>query len=211
MLRTFSALFALLLAQAGCLFTDAASTQGESASSGSSDVGDDSGDDGEDDGSDDGDDGDGDDGGEDDGDDGDDGGDRDDCKAENQDIGETVSIELGSVTVTLTDWLAKDDSPGEYVGFTLQLEGADTISYRVKAGGQVFSSSELSWSHPNGTSGPEVPGISNVDFCDDDDGDDDGGGDDGGGDDDGGDHGDDGGGDHGDDGGDDDGGDVVVD
>jgi hypothetical protein len=126
-------------------------------------------------------------------------GDRDDCKVEGEDIGSDVALELGSVVVTFGHWIAKADSPGEYVGFTIALEGADAITYRVKAGGEVFEGTAPTWVHPAGTSGPEAKGISNVDMCEDDEDGDGGDGDDGDGD------GDDDGGD-----GDDDGGDVDV-
>jgi hypothetical protein len=207
MLRAIS-LLSLLLFAAACTASDTGTGQGQSGSG----AADGEGDGGEDDGQD------GDDGGEDDGEHGDDGdghGDRDDCKIEGEDIGRDVVVELGSVSVTFGDWVAKEDSPGEYVGFTMAVEGADGIAYRVKAGGEVFDDTALTWIHPAGTSGPEASGISNVDMCDDED--DDGGdhGDDGGDAGDGGDdHGDDSGDagdDHGDDGGDgEDGGDVDV-
>jgi len=182
MLRSASLLSAFLLAQAGCFMTDSGSSQNESESSGSEDVG---GDDVTDDGGDAEDDGDGDDG------------EDDDCeKIENEAIGAEVSLELGSVTVSFSDWIAKEDSPGEFVGFTLTLEGDDSISYRVKAGGEVLPSAELVWLHPAGTTGSEAHGISNVEVCDggeDDGGEDDGGEDDSGEDDSGEDDGDDGG------------------
>jgi hypothetical protein len=204
MLRTIS-LVSLLVLVAACAASDTGTGQGQSGSSdGDGDDGTDDGDDGTDGGDD------GTDDGEDDGGDGD----RDDCKIEGEDIGRDVVVELGSVSVTFGDWVAKEDSPGEYVGFTMTLEGADSIAYNVKAGGEVFADTALTWIHPAGASGPEAKGISNVDMCDEDGGDDgsddgDDGSDDGddGSDDGGDDHGDDGGddgdGDHGDDGGDD--------
>jgi cysteine-rich repeat protein len=93
--------------------------------------------------------------------------DRDDCKIENEEIGVVgLSLDLGSKTVTFESWLEKEDSPGEFVGFTLSLAGGDTISYRVKSGGEVVAVEGLSFVNPNGTSGPDASGISNVDFCD---------------------------------------------
>jgi hypothetical protein len=92
--------------------------------------------------------------------------DRDDCKIEGEAIGDDgVSVRLGAKTVSFHDWIGKDDSPGEYVGFSLSLSGGTTISYVVKAGGELHPSDETIWIHPNGTSGDQVPGISNVDFC----------------------------------------------
>ena len=183
MLRTIS-LVSLLLLAASCAASDTGTGQGQSGSG----TADGEGEDGAG-------------GGDDEGEDGAGGGhgDRDDCKIEGEDIGREVVVELGSVSVTFGDWVGKEDSPGEYIGFTVALEGADRIAYRVKAGGEVFGDTALTWVHPAGTSGPEASGISNVDMCDDDG---DGDGDDGDGD-----HGDDGDGDHGDDG---DGGDVDV-
>src|SRR6266545_4712117 len=169
MTRLAPVLYAIVLAQSGCFLASTDSAEKESGSSGDttgdltpgddgdggdaddgSDVGDDDGADDGDDGADDGD------GGADDGDDGD----HDDCKIEDGAIGTDVSLALGSKTVTFSDWVAKDGSPGEFVGFTITLEGADSISYRVKAGTEVFPSSDLVWLSPNGTSGPEAKGIS---------------------------------------------------
>jgi hypothetical protein len=119
---------------------------------------------------------------EDDGDEG--GGDNDDCKIEDEAIGQDgVELQLGGKTVRFESWVPKADSDGEFVGFTLSLSGGDSVSYVVKASGELYASSDLTWSHPNGDSGSEAPGISNVDFCDDPDSGDDGGGDDGGGED----------------------------
>jgi hypothetical protein len=92
--------------------------------------------------------------------------DRDDCKIEGDAIGqEGVILRLGAKTVTFSDWVAKSDSPGEYIGFSLSLEGADTISYVVKTGGELHPSTSLVWAHPNGDAGDQTPGISNVDHC----------------------------------------------
>jgi hypothetical protein len=92
--------------------------------------------------------------------------DRDDCKIEDEAIGqEGALLTLGEKTVTVHDWVGKDGEPGEFVGFSLTVEGGDTISYVVKAGGETHPSNELTWSHPNGTGGSEVPGISHIDFC----------------------------------------------
>jgi hypothetical protein len=104
--------------------------------------------------------------------------DRDDCKVEDGDIGvQGVALDLGTKSVAFESWIPKDDSPGEFVGFTLSLSGGDSIGYLVKTGGEVYAGVGTSWSHPNGTSGDQVPAISNVDFCDevDDGGDGDGG------------------------------------
>jgi hypothetical protein len=92
--------------------------------------------------------------------------DRDDCKLEGDAIGqEGVTLRLGAKTVTVHDWIAKADSPGEYVGFSQTLAGGTTISYVVKAGGELHPSTELVWLNPRGDAGSEVPGISNIDYC----------------------------------------------
>jgi hypothetical protein len=118
--------------------------------------------------------------------------DRDDCKIENDSIGqEDVVLALGSRTVTFSDWVGKADSPGEFVGFTLAVSNDSTVSYVVKAGGEQHTGSATTWLHPAGADGgPNAPGISHIDMCD---GNGDGGGGDGGGDDGGGDGGGDGG------------------
>jgi hypothetical protein len=107
-------------------------------------------------------------------------GDTDECKIEGSQIGrENLVMDLGNKTVTFTDWVAKPGSPGEYNGFTITVDGASSISYIVKAGTQRFASTTMSWTHPSGLA---ANAISNVDFCEGDDGGGDGGGDDGGGD-----------------------------
>ena len=89
------------------------------------------------------------------------------CKLEGNDIGnEDVVVYLGSKSVRVHDWVGKTGAPGEYVGFSLTLDG-DTIAYRVKASGEVYPSDALTWMHPNGPDGgSKAPGISNIDFCD---------------------------------------------
>lgn len=87
-----------------------------------------------------------------------------DCfKIEGGEIGTNVSGALGEVTFTFSDWIAKEDSPGEWVGFTLT--ASSPVSYVVKTGGELHSDSATSWVHPNGTSGPEAPAISFVAVC----------------------------------------------
>ncbi|MBA3502435.1 MAG: hypothetical protein M4D80_36250 [Myxococcota bacterium] len=94
--------------------------------------------------------------------------DSDECKLEGSAIGvEKTVIQLGSKAVRVHDWVAKTGSHGEYVGFSLTL-GGDTVAYKVKASGEVYPSSTLTWIHPNGPDGgSKSPGISNIDFCDD--------------------------------------------
>jgi hypothetical protein len=91
--------------------------------------------------------------------------DRDDCKVENGDLGVIgLELPLGGVTVTFDEWFEKVGETREYVGFRITTVGGD-VSYAVKAGGGVHRDTALIWMHPNGDSGPSVPGISNVDFC----------------------------------------------
>jgi hypothetical protein len=120
--------------------------------------------------------------------------DGEDCKIEGPKMGQPgATIDLGTSLVTFDSWVAKANDASEYVGFTISVEGAP-VDYVVKAGTDLYASSDTSWVHPAGTAGSKANAISNVDFCEDDDGDDD--------DDDGDDGGD---GDGGDDDGDDDG------
>ena len=93
--------------------------------------------------------------------------DRDDCKIENEDIGvENLALPLGDVEVIFHDWVTKDGEPGEYVGFSITVNGAEGLSYVVKAGGETFAGEETTWMHPNGTGGSSASAISHVDFCD---------------------------------------------
>lgn len=92
------------------------------------------------------------------------------CKIEGNDIGRVGAAVKppGHTTIRFASWIEKDGSPGEYVGFTLWGDYADAI-YVVKTGGETYTVNGAgSWTHPNGTSGSNVPGISNVDFCPDD-------------------------------------------
>jgi hypothetical protein len=89
------------------------------------------------------------------------------CKIEGSDIGRVgATVTVHGVTVTFLAWEPKLDSPGEYVGFALSPEGAD-MDYVVKAGTRLYPGSGYEWTNPDGDSGPNVPGISNIDFCDD--------------------------------------------
>ena len=91
------------------------------------------------------------------------------CKIEGSAIGQVgYRVHAGDATVVFLDWIAKADSPGEYVGFLLS-DDAEGVSYVVKTGGEQYAASGTAWMHPNGDEGSEVPGISNVDFCEDDD------------------------------------------
>ena len=93
--------------------------------------------------------------------------DRDDCKIEDGNIGiENLALPLGDVEVIFHDWVTKDGEPGEYVGFSITVNGAAGLSYVVKAGGETFAGEETTWMHPAGTGGPTVSAISHVDFCD---------------------------------------------
>lgn len=93
--------------------------------------------------------------------------DHDACKIEGSDIGrEGVVVALGRISVTVHDWVSKDGESDEYIGFSLSVSGADSVGYIVKASGESYHSEDSTWMHPNGTGGSEVPGISNVDFCD---------------------------------------------
>ena len=95
-------------------------------------------------------------------------GDRDACKIEGSQIGrEGLVLQLDGGSVTFRDWVAKPGSPGEYIGFTLELDGVSSVRYVVKAGTGRFESTTTVWKHE----GDDCKGISNVDFGDADPGD----------------------------------------
>ncbi len=103
--------------------------------------------------------------GSDDDDDDGDGYDQDDCKIEGSAIGVVgLELSLGDVTVVFDSWTPKSDSPGEFAGFSFHTSGG-TVGYLVKTGTERWHSTDTTWQHPNGLSGPEVPAISNVDYC----------------------------------------------
>lgn len=89
-------------------------------------------------------------------------GDRDACKIEGSDIGrEGVTIKLDHGTATFVDWIPKAGSPGEFVGFSIVLEGAtQELHFAVKAGNEVHHASGDFWKH----TGSDCHGISNVDL-----------------------------------------------
>ncbi len=90
------------------------------------------------------------------------------CKIEGSDIGVVGAlVHVGGDIVVFESWTPKADSPGEFVGFTLSPNAA-SISYVVKTGIDRYPATGVAWSHPGGASGPGAPGISNVDFCDED-------------------------------------------
>jgi hypothetical protein len=85
------------------------------------------------------------------------------CKIEGSLIGQVgARVHVGGELVVFEEWIPKADSPGEYVGFVLSADA----SYVVKAGTDTYPASGTSWAHPDG---PYAHGISNVDFCEDDD------------------------------------------
>jgi hypothetical protein len=93
--------------------------------------------------------------------------DRDDCKVEDDDLGRVgVLIDLNGVQITFEEWITKDGEPGEYIGFVISVDGADQLSYTVKAGTDRFPGQGSVWMHPIGTGGSEVSAISHIDFCD---------------------------------------------
>jgi hypothetical protein len=90
-------------------------------------------------------------------------------KFENGDIGTVnVSATIGGLTVTIRQWKQKIGAPGEYVGFTYTVSGGDVddVTVSVKSGTDVDEAvGDGSWVNPNGTSGPNAHGISNITFC----------------------------------------------
>ena len=93
--------------------------------------------------------------------------DRDDCKVEDDELGQTgVLISLNGVEIDFEEWIAKDGEPGEYIGFTIAISGAERLPYTVKTGTETFEGDSTVWLHPNGTGGSDVSAVSHVDFCD---------------------------------------------
>lgn len=108
--------------------------------------------------------------------------DSDNCKIEGSVIGKNgYVLDMGTVAVTFSNWVAKPGSPGEYLGFTATVSGTSQLVYTVKAGTAKYISDDTSWMHPSASAGANA--ISNVDFCEcenpEPDGDDDGGSNDG--------------------------------
>jgi hypothetical protein len=88
------------------------------------------------------------------------------CKIEGSLIGQVgARVHVGDTLVVFEEWIPKADSPGEHVGFVLSANAAD-VSYVVKASTESYPATGTSWAHPDG---PYAHGISNVDFCEDDD------------------------------------------
>lgn len=95
----------------------------------------------------------------------------DECtKIEGGDIGAPgVSFTYGASTATITSWRAKDDDPGDSIGFEIALTSTPAW-VSVKAGPEVFGveltgTSTHTWLHPGGTSGRRAKGISNIVVC----------------------------------------------
>ena len=85
------------------------------------------------------------------------------CKIEGSAIGhEGFVLTLGNRAVHFHNWVAKQGSPGEYVGFSISLSGTSSLGYVVKAGTQTFHSTAATWLHPDGQAGHA---ISHVSFC----------------------------------------------
>jgi len=97
-------------------------------------------------------------------------GDGEGCKIEGSQIGKVgLQLEHDGVAVTFTSWQTKPGEPNEFVGFTYTLSGASSVVYTVKAGTQKYIDDATTYVVP-GTNA-----ISNVDFCDCDEGGGDGG------------------------------------
>jgi len=88
-------------------------------------------------------------------------------KIEGSEIGRLgLTLSVGDVELTFVDWIVKEDSPGEFIGFELESTGS-IPEYVVKAGADRFAGNSTRWVHPNGTTGPQAHAISNIEFCDD--------------------------------------------
>lgn len=85
------------------------------------------------------------------------------CKLEGAAIGVNGStVVVNGVTITFSNWIPKVGSPGEFVGFTIDKPG---YTFTVKAGNELLSGKGTTWVNHNGTSGPNVKAISNINFC----------------------------------------------
>lgn len=90
------------------------------------------------------------------------------AKIEDGDIGVIgIEIDVGNTSVRIDTWTPKVGEPDEYVGFSFSTSGG-RVSYRVKAGGEVYTGEGTAWSHPNGDQGPGASAISHIEFCEDD-------------------------------------------
>jgi hypothetical protein len=78
------------------------------------------------------------------------------------DLGQNLSVSFSGVALTFTSWTRKLDEGG-YVGFTFA--ASSPVAYAVKAGLQTHYSTETSWTHPAGLSGPYAKAISNITLC----------------------------------------------
>jgi len=86
------------------------------------------------------------------------------CALASSQIGkEGATLEHGKRIVTFHNWVPKSGSPGQYVGFSLTVEGSSSVSYIVKSSTVSYASTAKTWVAPSATS---TPGISNVQFCD---------------------------------------------
>ncbi len=68
-------------------------------------------------------------------------------------------VKLGSRVVLLHDWIAKQGSPGEYVGFSVTVSNGASMSYLVKGGTQAYAGNAGQFKVIDGHS------ISKVNFC----------------------------------------------
>ena len=88
------------------------------------------------------------------------------CKISGTGIGkEGIYAHIGSTVATFGHWVPKPGAPGEYVGFTLFIDGAPSVGYVVNAAGETYASHSLTWFDPNGADGANAPAITNVDLC----------------------------------------------
>ena len=91
-------------------------------------------------------------------------------KIEDDQIGvEGLAVSVDGVTVTFTDWVAKADSPGEYIGFHYTITGGTFAEFDVKQGLEyvyvTLDGTSGSWHNSNGISGSDVKGTSHIRFC----------------------------------------------
>lgn len=86
-------------------------------------------------------------------------------KIEGADIGRRITVDVpsgdGTLAVTFISWIAKGDSQNEFVGFSLNA----SADFTVKAGNDMFSATNSSWSNPFGATGSLVKAISYIELC----------------------------------------------
>lgn len=87
-------------------------------------------------------------------------------------FGSEKTISFCCVTITIDNWVKKENSQGAFIGFEIVAATVDgqpvdpsVIEYKVKSGGNCYDGTGPFWLHPNGTTGPKVKAISQIILC----------------------------------------------